>query len=309
MGIAIPPVATLWDLCLHRGRWGGTLPRSALRRLRLWAPLWALGVAYVLFRLAILGGVGGYGDRHLRFGAMDNHLVHYIAFLLQPLPVPWLDLQGGGKALAVVAAALGGLWALWRVAGLPAWRAAPLALGWFAVTWLPVATLLRQQYMFLPSAGVAIGVAGVLGPLLDEARRRAQTGIALAVALGALLWLLHAGNALLGQLKRWEAGGQIAQGVLQQTGQLMGGGLPPQTQLVYEGLPVNIGVPVFQHGISEGLRLLYRRDDVEAFRLPSFKDLPAEVDPARARFLSYDKGVLRDRTVEVRSGRAASGPG
>jgi hypothetical protein len=301
VGIMIPAVAALWDLCVLRASWGGPAWRRIWRRIRLWAPLAVLGLIYLGFRVLILGGLGGYGERHLRFGVIDNHLVHYLHFLLEPLPAPWLDRGAGGKALTVLAAGLLGLWALARTAGLPRWRGAALGLGWFFLSWLPASTLLRPQYLFQPSVGAAIVVGAVMGSLLDEARRRAQPGLAAALSFVSLLWLLHAGGALLSHLKLWEAGGQIAESVLRQSRELLREA-PPRSVLLYEKLPVNIGVPVFQHGIAEALRLYLGREDIDALRLSAFGDLPRFVDPWRARFLSYDKGTLIDRTVEVRVG-------
>lgn len=290
MGIVVPPVALLWGLSLRRDR-------SVLRAV---LPLFILAGLYVAFRLAILGGMGGYGDRHLRFAAVDNNLVHYLGFMIEPLPALGLDRSAGGKSLAVVAAAFLGLAALWRVLELPRWKGVGLGIGWFFLAWLPVATLLRTQYLFLPSAGAAIALAGILGPLLEEARRKGQSAIRLAVALGAVLWLLAAGNALLGKLKVWEAGGQLVEAVLRQSRDLLGDGAPGAV-VFYENLPVNIGVPVFQHGIGEGLRLYLGRQDVDARRLDRFEDLPSFVDPWRARFFRQDKGVLEDRTAAVRA--------
>jgi hypothetical protein len=290
MGIVIPGVASLWDLFVLRGR----------PRLRLWAPLWGLAAAYVALRFAVLGGLGGYGDKHLRFGAADNYLVHYLHFLLDPLPAPWLDRSAGGKALTVAAAGLVGLWALGRAAGLPRARGAWLGLGWFFAAWLPISTLLRPQYLFQPSVGVAIAVGAVFGALLDEARRRGQIGLAAALVLGGFLWMLTAGGALLGHLKLWESGGQTAESVLRQSQDLLRDA-PQHTMVFYEKLPVNIGVPVFQHGIAEAVRLFLRRDDLDAERVGSFGELPALVDPWRARYFSYDEGTLRDRTAEIRA--------
>jgi hypothetical protein len=300
MGIAIPPAVVLWDVLLRRQSWKEPGLRGAIGRLGLWAPYALVAAGYIGLRLAILGGVGGYGDRHTSFGVVDNHLVHYIYFLLQPLPSPWLDRGAGGKALVVVAAAMAALAALWRALELPRTQGVLLGLGWFAVTWMPVATLLRTQYMFLPSVGVALALGGLLGPLLDDARRRGQTALCLAAALAAALWVLYAGNALLAQLKLWEAGGQITRSVLEQSGPMLRRA-PAGTVVYFEGLPVNIGVPVFQHGVGHALRLHLGREDLDAMRLPGFERLPAVLDLRIARFFSYKDGQLADRTAEVRA--------
>ena len=308
MGIVIPAIVVYWDWNLHRPRWGRRFIRGALSRIRLWLPFVVLALAYLAMRVTILGGIGGYGTaKHFNFGVADNHLVHYLYFLLDPLPTTWLDRSAGGKALTVALAAIVGAAGYWRFAGLPRCRGALLGGGWFLICWLPVSTLLRTQYLFLPSIGFAVAVGAVLGPLVDVGRHRESDAVRLLVGLGLLGWLLFAGNALLKQFKLWEAGGQITQSVLRQTPEVAGE-LESGAVIIYENLPVNIGVPVFQHGIQEGLRLYLNRADIEAMRVRSFRTLPSHVDPQRAYFLRYDKGLLRNKTGEVR-GSLGEGPG
>ncbi len=312
MGITLPAVVIVWDLCLYAS-WDANpwkaptvLWRAIRSRIGLWLPMAALGIAYLAFRWAILGGIGGYGaEKHFRFGVMDNYLVHYIYFLLQPLPAAWLDRAAGGKALTVVLGALAGTAALWRASGLPRTKGIPLGIAWMAITWLPVSTLLRTQYMFLPSVGLAIIVGSLMGALLGRARKTGATALSSLLALAMLCWMLQAGNSLLGGLKKWEEGGQITHSVLTQTKEILGAA-PAAKTLLFEGLPVNIGVPVFQHGIAESLRLYLGRDEISAARLPSFQQLPPSIDPMKSRFFRYRRGQLTEVTAEIRGRRASS---
>jgi hypothetical protein len=69
----------------------------------------------------------------------------------------------------------------------------------------------------------------------------------------------------------------------------------------YEGLPVNIGVPVFQHGVAEGLRLFLGRADLAADRVQSFDSIPPP--SMRTGPVSFDTTGRRSRTGRSRNGR------
>jgi tetratricopeptide (TPR) repeat protein len=185
-------------------------PPGALRRLQRGLPvqiaLAAVLVTYLVLRTHVLGTAAGEAPAPALRGLTTGERMltalsvwpEYLRLLLFPLDLasdyaPALILPAEGWSVDVAAGAvvlaslLVSIWVLRHRAPLVA-----LGIAWFCVTILPVSNLvipagviLAERTLYLPSAGLAIGVAGLVALWAEAAGPRARTAaVALGMAVG-----------------------------------------------------------------------------------------------------------------------------
>jgi Flp pilus assembly protein TadD len=205
--VTLPVLATVYEHFYRPDR-AETRPAQKLRRYAL---LWLLTVAYLLFRVRVLRGLSsGFSTQHFTwyqtFLSALALLGQYLGKLLWPVdlrvlcpfhaPLSLFDppVVGGLTALAACSTLF---FHLWR-------RARPLSFGllWFLVTlapvlnvrWMPVAAF-EERYLYLPSVGLCWLLGWVFLRLWarasarDVGARRRLAPTALATAFGVLVAL------------------------------------------------------------------------------------------------------------------------
>jgi hypothetical protein len=208
MAVTLPGLLLLLDVTVRRDG-EGDLVRRLRASLPVYLVLGATLAGYLVVRLSVLGvWTGEAAQAGLRSLGTGGRLLaalavwpHYLRLLVAPAELS-MDYQPGvlvpstGVDAAVVA---GALILLAVVAGAVALaRGRPvlaLALGWFFVAVLPVSNLvvradvmLAERTLYLPSVGLAIGVAGLV-PILRAAGEPRALRLGGAVGLAVLLAL------------------------------------------------------------------------------------------------------------------------
>jgi hypothetical protein len=189
---------------------------SRLRRIStLVGVCLGVGLALVLFRIAVLGGIGGYYDAPSPLVNVDVAVNDYVQYLAWPFesvvprsPRGWLEVFG----LLLVAS------------GLPALLATPrqrvaIGVGW---VWLLVfmafqtgTRSLAPYQMYTAIAGLAFLVAGILAASVDLLRRASRVEHVAAALVGLVSLVVVCGgvlrsSALLTAYEDWHRAGELA---------------------------------------------------------------------------------------------------
>lgn len=255
--------------------------RPLSRRSGLTAPLlpWRVAItaalivgAMLALRLAVFGGMGGYGV-HGQVSATTP---------LRPLQLLPAFLPSTG----VVVDPTGWTWlALTMVLlGLLAWRA-PVWLAWTLLAVVPFANLVDlrvpffeyDRFFYLASVGWALGLAALCRP---QPRRTWQQAVAVACVA-----VLLAGSAFATRQRNryWAVASDVAWNV-QRTLVAQGPSLPADSAIDCSALPDNIGgAYAYRNGCDAHVRLAIPGDRVRGIRIiPGFA--PDPVSARRAEF-------------------------
>ncbi|HPQ39387.1 MAG TPA: hypothetical protein PLV45_03355 [bacterium] len=216
-----------------------------------------LAAVLVLRYFAVGHFLGGYGAEHLQFGRIATYLSIYFNFLIEPFAV----LPGNDQPAHIVLVA--GL-ILVSLAGLFTQRTRTAVTFWW-ITLLPVLTICRAQYLYLPS----LGLFWVLGILIrnNESENRSPAGDFARVILSSALvlsCLLYSGL----KQQDWKHSGWVA-GAVESIIRLHAPDPPDNTRFVLLNPPQNnrLKMGVFQNGFSGAVRLWYGNRTLDGIRV------------------------------------------
>jgi hypothetical protein len=230
------------------------------------AGFFATGALVFAWRWIALGGFGGYrsGDSSGMLGfnlqTLEALFVRGPSLLL--LGFNWRQPSELIIAIAALTAAL----LIFVILSAPVThdRRRIILLGyvWMVVAMTPGHFMLligpglsNSRILCLPSAGMAL----LLGQLVSALPRRQTRNLAYA-ALGVLFSL-----GVLHNLQAWRWTSSVGAETLRQVVRLEPSP-PERAQFVVSDLPLDIrGVFFFQTGFGEGLQMLYKRDDIQAY--------------------------------------------
>lgn len=193
--LLLPGILMVWDLLLPPP---GQAGRGWWRRNASWLAGWALAGGLVLFLRWINGIAMGVGDAaSAPVGHLETWLT-YLRLLVFPWPLVTYYTSVHVEATALALAAAAGFLALCLLrAGRGSGRIGLLALLWTLAWLVPVSGLVpirsavvAERYLYLPSVGLALAVAGSLRPVLASPRWRP----AVAAIVLPLLFLFGLGT-------------------------------------------------------------------------------------------------------------------
>lgn len=258
--LAWPPLATRAGLAAPLLRWRTAVVTGTLVGLML------------AMRLAVFGGMGGYGV-HSQVSASTP--LRPLQLLPAFLPATSVIVDPAGLAWWGIAAAL--------LVGLA--LRAPLWLAWMLVAVVPFSNLVDvrvaffeyDRFFYLASVGWALAIAALCRPEPRRPWARLTAWACVAVVL--------AGSALttLQRNRYWAVASDVAWNV-QRTLVARGPSLPPDTAIDCSDLPDNIGgAYVYRNGCDAHVRLAIPGDRVRGIRvIPGFA--PDPISARRAAF-------------------------
>ncbi|MCD4655874.1 phospholipid carrier-dependent glycosyltransferase, partial [bacterium] len=216
--------------------------------------------------------IGGYGaEMHLQPSRIFTYFSSYLNFIIEPFAI----LSANNQSIhAIITISI----ILLSVVGLFSERTR-LSIAFFWITILPVITICRAQYLYLPS----LGLFWLLAILIRNAKfeNRSLPGDIIRTIISATLilsCLIHSGKAQ----KNWVHSGWVAQGVRQSI-QAFHPNPPDGTRVILLNPPQNnkLHMGVFQNGFSEAIRLWYSNDSLSGLRIrhpESFTEIKYQTD-------------------------------
>jgi len=240
--------------------------RSRFRRILPFLLL--LGFCLALRWLALGSLLGGYGaQKHLRIdGVILSYLRHYLGWLLVPLGI---GVERGGAAWNSIMSAF----LILSVCPLFSrrYRAAGL---WFWISILPVLTICRPQYVYLPS----IGFAWLTALMIAGTRFKTKSHLEMftrGVLFAGLVFSLA--FTTISQNREWERTGWIGSGIRE----ILLSAYPnpsETTPIVFVNPPVNRKIPIglFQNGLTEAIRLWYKNPELKGMKVQQVEQLSKE---------------------------------
>ncbi len=303
--------------------------RLAMRHI----PFWATLGFFILLRLVILGGLGGYdGTTSPKPVALSQFIEVYGRWLLSPLSLERTLYRLAFAGLVVIL--VGGLgWWEWQKfrrreleplsqgASFRLCRALGFGLGWVVLFLLPTLTTSPSlRFTYLSTVGVTLVGAVLLAPLghlsLDAIKSRnffagrtliekiQQSSLSdglriLATAL--LLWLAY--SQVQSHQQRWIEAGRLSRSILTQLHDLRPD-LVNYTRIVAAGLPVsNEEALIFITGFPQAAQLVYNNPTISAEAYPSFPIIEQNLLQGYLVEYQYDGGsgklVVRDDLIEI----------
>lgn len=216
-----------------------------------------LGLVIGLRYFAVGHLIGGYGSEHLQIGRVFSYLSIYLNFIIEPFAI----LSGNNQpvhGILTAAAILLSITALFN-------RRTRLAMAFWWITLLPVMTICRAQYLYLPSFGIGLLLSILIrnksGEQRSPAGDTARTVLACALVFSCLI---HSGE----KQKDWAHSGWVARAVetIVRTHYPV---LPDGSRVVLLNPPQNnrLGMGVFQNGFAEAVRLWYGNATLEGIRV------------------------------------------
>jgi len=200
--VTLPPLATCYEHFYREDR----AETRWIQKLGRYAPLWALSLAYLLFRRRVLGGfLPAHDVRLMPFSEVVLSafalIGKYIWYAVWPVSLCfahlyptrigalWPSIAAGVAALALLAAILVLLWKRARLASF--------GLLWFLVTLSPVLNArwivtfssslpFAERYLYLPSIGLCWMAGWGFAVLVEKTRHRITWRVALMTAAAAL---------------------------------------------------------------------------------------------------------------------------
>lgn len=252
-----------------------------------------VGFVYLVYRLALFGGVGGYVSA--RNGLSLAVPFNFFAAVLYPWPnvVENWTLSGSFWAAAGLLAVLGGmLWMRPTITKAPFRReyalaaTALLVLGLATTMPNPGMTLqavtghAESRFALIPVTAFAILIG------IAASRPRSIT-VSRAVLAVLLLWGIAAAWRTTVQVQAWRGAGNVARAIVAETVQLVPAP-PPGSTLILLDIPRNTGqfAYIFGIGLDYALMSAYGREDVRFVRFPSREDL-RRADPDRDAVVQF----------------------
>ncbi len=233
-------------------------------------PFLAIGAIVFMYRMSALGGFGGYKTGTGAASPVTDVGLKTIEGLFLRVPTQLLMglnwTQSNGFAVVLTGAVLAALLILLVLSADPATTRSSMVL--FAFGWMVIAAvpghfmsvigpgLSNSRILYLPSAGAAM----LLGQLISGIRMpRVRQLACIAVFVVFNAGVLH-------NLGAWRSTSGLAKDTLADITRIVPAPAPG-TQFVFSGLPDSIrGVFFFRAGLTEGLRMVYNREDVSGVR-------------------------------------------
>jgi hypothetical protein len=251
-----------------------------------------LGICLIFRGMAIGSMLGGYGaQKHLRIdGVILSYLRHYLGWLLVPLGIA---VERGSTAWNSIMSAF------LILSFLPVFsrRYRPACL-WFWISVLPVLTICRPQYIYLPSIGfVWLVILLITGPRLKE--KSILEKICRGVLFAGLVFSLA--FTTISQNREWERTGWIGAGIREILFSLHPNP-SDTTPFVFVNPPVNRKIPIglFQNGLTEAIRLWYKIPELKGMKVQQLGQLDRE-QLRTSIVIRFEKEKLFDLTNQNES--------
>lgn len=280
---------------------GGTFTRLLINH----TPYWIILGSYIILRLAIFKGLGGY----LPTG-QSLDLPNFIRSNLRWLSLPFSLSGPDGLTLIVVVAAFVALtgvqeWEIFRsVLAFDSLRTAGFGLLWTLLFLLPALFVQpAERFTYLPSVGFALFFGGALAPF-----SRPKAGVSRFFELVFWLRLVSVVVVLViflattnDRVQEWVDAGNTAQKILQNTQAVITKNNMPHFSYLYgENVPDDNGnAYIFRTGYPEAMQWLYHDTTLTAYKVGQFPIV--ENNLGQSIFLEYktDGNVVNHYQVQA----------
>jgi hypothetical protein len=249
------------------------------------------------YRLAILGGLGGYRNSALSAGpkVFEGLFIRTPAQML--FGYNWL--QPGSVLLVIIASLTAGLLLTLAFTVKPEFSSqTKRGTFWFSLVWIPLAGLPAHFFLlvgagltnsrvyYLSSAGAAVLIAVLINSIDPGSLRQ---GLKVALVLLLSLGLFH-------NLQAWQWTSKLSHRFLIELKQLEPSP-PPGAEFLFRELPTTIrGVFFFNAGLEEAVNLTFDRQDLRARRVSSFPS-KAEIQAMGRPIIEIDWEGSEERLI------------
>ena len=254
---------------------------------------------YIVFRLVVFGGIGGYIES--RHGLSIRPPVFYLAALFFPYPNVLPDRQFSPAFAAAVCFIAALVIYLWKTTNTPQQKRVRIPIIYIlfasalcifgAATNAPSPGLTFEQILGHAESRFALnsiaGLSILTGIAADVILRKYRIYRVLLVLI--LLWGITAAWRTGVQIQAWDNAGKKARVIIEDTLRLAPE--PPlNSHLIFIDIPRNNDqyAYIFGIGLKEALLLKYRRPDLTIIRFPKREDL-RKARPERDFVFQYDK--------------------
>ncbi len=280
IALTLPIVITTMDILYRRMQRAESFRKG-------YTPYFIALATILLVRYFALGSfVGGYGsDTHLRFGVIFRYMIFYIQFFLEPFGMPgnpaslyrWV-LLAGFLMLSVMA-----FFSDKTVAGAT----------WFWLVAIPVLTICRPQYMYLPSLGLFWVTAVIVFD--DESFDRPE----IKQFMWSIIWIVFMLIFIMHTFelnKQWSQLGWTGKSI-EKVFRAVYPDVDPDQRFVVINPPASqrLNVGVFQNGLQQAVRLWYDDSSLEAVRL-AVPEQYTDRHPDRDIVFQFDNDKIVDLT-------------
>ncbi len=307
-GLLIPLVLVAYELLC-----------ATTRRLERVAPFFAVCAVYVLYRVVVIGDVGGYTNaagqnRHIP-ALTARYFSELVRFSSYGLVTPVNSAIFGARSapIVILLAALCGIFAVFTLVRRDQWRPLLFALAFTGFALAPPSTLFNSEglverlegarYLYFPSAGFCIALALAVSSVAAGRLRSAL--VAVQVSTYAVVALV--------QTLPWHHASELARSTLQTILEKCADLPGPTPTVLIEGAPDNTqGAHVWRNGLGSAVRHYHPQAPRTAFMRPVLSPDLAEEDTFDLRDYVAQEGTcflvwnakteaLDDRSAELRA--------